>query len=314
MDISVVVPVYNSAPILRKLVEELCGTLRPRALQFEIILVNDFSRDESWQVICALCDQFAEVRGLDLRRNTGQHNATMAGLNHAAGDVVVVMDDDLQHSPADVPRLVDSIRAGNDVCFVNFTNVEHPLWKRLGSSFNDWMAALLLDKPRHVYLSSFKAISRGLRDEIVKYTGPYAYIDGLILMATANIATIEARHNTRFEGRSNYSLGKSIVLWSKMATSFSVLPLRIAGFVGVLMASIGFLIGVMAIFMRLFGNTPIPMGWTSLLVAVVIIGGTQLVALWLIGEYLGRAYVRLNNVPQYSVRDRRNFDRGGSDR
>jgi undecaprenyl-phosphate 4-deoxy-4-formamido-L-arabinose transferase len=232
----------------------------------------------------------------------------MAGLNHASGNVIVIMDDDLQHSPADVPRLYEMILQGYDVCYAQFGHVHHALWKRLGSAFNDRVASILLDKPSGIYLSSFKALSAGLRDEIVKYTGPYAYIDGLVLMTTSNIAVIESDHNERFEGKGNYSLSKSIGLWAKMATSFSILPLRLSGIIGILMAFAGFLIAAVAVFLRLFTDLPIPLGWTSLLVSGIVIGGTQLVALWMIGEYLGRAYVRSNNIPQYSIKDYRNID------
>ena len=312
MNLSVVIPVYNSATILPRLVEELLGVIHPHVGRFEIILVNDSSRDGSWGEISTLCGRFPEVRGLNLRRNTGQHNATMAGLNYACGNVTVIMDDDLQHSPSDVIRLYTKILEGYDVCYTKFEHIHHPLWKRLGSAFNDRVARILLDKPAGVYLSSFKALSAGLREEIIKYTGPYAYIDGLILMTTGSITTLDAEHRARFDGRGNYNLAKSLILWAKMATSFSILPLRLAGIVGALMACIGFLFALVTIFLRFFSNLPIPLGWTSLFVAIIITGGTQLVALGLIGEYLGRTYVMLNNVPQYSVKDFRNFTEGAS--
>ena len=307
MELSVVVPAYNSEKSLPRLVEQLVPVAQSCAGTFEIILVNDCSADGTWDVITALADRHSCVKGLNLRRNAGQHNATMAGLNHATGRVAIIMDDDLQHSPSDVARLYAKISEGYDVCYARFGKVHHPLWKRLGSAFNDRMACMFLNKPSGLYLSSFKAISNGVRQEIVRYTGPFAYVDGLILMTTSSIATIDVVHHPRLEGRGNYNLTKSIMLWAKMATSFSVLPLRLAGVVGGLMAFAGFMAAAVAVWLRLFSSTPIPIGWTSLLVAVMITGGTQLIALWLIGEYLGRAYVCLNNVPQYSVKSAKNL-------
>jgi len=307
MKLSIVIPVYNSARILPLLVDRIRASLESAIDPYEIVFVNDMSIDESWQVIQALGLANPAVKGISLRKNTGQHNAIMAGLNHATGDVVVVMDDDLQHPPEDIPLLYDKIRQGHDVCFGEFAGRHHARWKKLGSAFNDRVAQLLLKKPKDIYLSPFKAFSAEIRAEVIRYTGPFAYLDGLILMTTSRLTTIQVSHHKRHEGRSNYSLRKSLSLWAKMVTSFSVLPLRVVSIVGVFFAALGFSLASVSIMVKMFSSLSVPVGWTSLITVVLIIGGVQLLALGLIGEYLGRAYVRLNNIPQYSVKERVNL-------
>ena len=302
--LSVVIPVFNSARVLPVLVERISAAVAPLVgVSFEIVLVNDASSDDSWKVIQALGRSMPAVKGLSLRRNAGQHNALMAGLNYASGGVVVVMDDDLQHAPEDISLLYSKVIDGYDVCFARFLQLRHAWWKRLGGKFNDFIARILLKKPRDIYLSPFKAFSGSIRGEVIRYTGPFAYLDGLILMNTASMTCVDVRHHDRLEGHSNYTFAKSISLWTKMATSFSVLPLRIAGFVGLGISLCGFCLAALAIVLKIFGRIEIPIGWTSLIVVVLVIGGVQLFALGMIGEYLGRAYVHLNNVPQFSVKE-----------
>lgn len=306
LELSVVIPVFNSADILPTLVPEVVRYAGSCAKRFEVILVNDFSLDSSWNAISSLATHYPQVRGLNLRRNTGQHNAIMAGLNLASGAVIVLMDDDMQHSPSDIPKLFRKISEGHDVCYAKFRRTKHALWKRIGSAFNNWISGVLLGKPNEVRFTSFKSISLEVCREIIKYDGPYAYIDGLILMTTSYITSIDVEHSHRLAGKGNYNFRKSVLLWMKMATSFSIIPLQLAGLVGALLALLGFVFAGFALVLRLTGTVAVPLGWTSLLISMSIIGGFQLIALWLIGEYLGRAYVKLNRVPQYSIREFRN--------
>jgi glycosyltransferase involved in cell wall biosynthesis len=232
--LSIVVPVYRSAPILPVLVETIQREMRAAHLLdvFELLLVNDASPDNCWQVIQDLATQYSFVKGISLRRNFGQHNATMAGLNFASGEFIVIMDDDLQHPPQAVIRMIAALREGYDVCYTSYLNRQHAAWKKMGSRFNDWVATHLLGKPKGLYLSSFKAIRKEVVDEIVKYDGPYAYLDGLILDVTQAITKIDIEHQARQQGKGNYNLRLSLSLWLKMATSFSVVPLRLATYMG----------------------------------------------------------------------------------
>ena len=199
--LTIVVPVYRSASILPKLVEQIDSAMLKEGLadRFELLLVNDASPDNSWSVICLLATTHTFVRGINLRRNAGQHNAIMAGLNYVQGKFVVVMDDDLRHPPEALGDMLRALEHGYDVCYTRYVNRQHTWWKQIGSRFNDYVATLLLDKPKGLYLSSFKAMRREIADEVIKYDGPYAYIDGLILDVTRSITTIDitASHLSR---------------------------------------------------------------------------------------------------------------------
>lgn len=300
--LSIVIPVYRSELILPRLVEQVSEQMREAGLaeNFELILVNDASPDNSWGVIRSLAAAYPFIRGVSLRRNFGQHNAIMAGLNHVRGDLVVLMDDDLQHPPQAIADMVRALNEGYDVCYTRYLNRQHAAWKKLGSRFNDWVATRLLNKPRGLYLSSFKAIRREIADEIIKYDGPYAYVDGLILDTTRSITTIDIEHQARDEGEGNYNLRRSLSLWLKMATSFSVVPLRLATLMGFALAALSALMIIFVIVQKIL-HPELPAGWASLIATVLFIGGMQTMFIGLIGEYLGRAYLKLNRKPQFVV-------------
>lgn len=312
VETSVVVPVYGSEPILPQLVERVHAALGPSGNGFELVLVNDCSPDGSWRVISELCASRTWVKGVALRRNAGQHNALMAGLRLSRGKYVVMMDDDLQHDPADIPRIIEQLRNGHDACYARFRNRQHAYWKRAGSKINDWVAGWLLGKPRDLYLSPFKGIVGEVRDEVVRFRGPHVYLDGLILSATSDIVSIELDHHARPDGQSGYSLRKSISLWLKMATSFSVVPLRVASVMGMMFSALGFLAAVALVVQR-FTINAMPVGWSSLIVSILILGGIQLMALGLIGEYVGRVLLHVNERPQVVVGDTLNIVKGAGD-
>lgn len=300
--LSIVVPVYRSALILPQLVEQIYAEMRKEGLDgnFELLLINDDSPDNSWQVIRSLAATHSFVRGISLRRNFGQHNATMAGLNHANGETVVIMDDDLQHPPHAIGDMLRALADGYDVCYTNYLNRQHAAWKKLGSRFNDWVATHLLGKPEGLYLSSFKAMRREVVREIVKYDGPYAYVDGLILDVTRSITTIDIEHQERHEGEGNYNLRRSLSLWLKMATSFSVLPLRLATYAGFVLAALSLVMIIFVMVQKLL-HPDLAAGWASLIATVLFIGGIQTLCIGVIGEYLGRTYLKLNHKPQFVV-------------
>ena len=301
--LTIVVPIYRSEAIVEVLVEEVRAAMQSMGLEhsFELILVNDGSPDASWSRIVTLADRFLFVRGICLMRNFGQHNAILAGLRASVGNVVVVMDDDLQHSPADIARLLDAIKSGADVCYTAYLNRHHALWKRAGSWFNNLMATWLLRKPYRLYLSSFKAIRREVVDEIIKHDGPFAYIDGLILDVTRSITMIDIDHRQRLLGDTNYTLRKSISLWLIMATGFSVQPMRLASLLGLSLSTLSLLLSGAVIVDKILRPETQP-GWTSIVAAVLFVGGVQLICLGLLGEYLGRAYLKINGKPQYAIR------------
>ncbi|MBS0565939.1 MAG: glycosyltransferase family 2 protein [Proteobacteria bacterium] len=303
VSVSIVVPVYRSEAILPHLVAKVQEAMAGSGLGYELILVNDVSPDGSWEVIKRLAAEHNFVRGVCLSKNVGQHNATMAGLGQVRGGVVIVMDDDLQHPPQAILKLVDSIKSGHDVCYTRYAHRQHAAWKKLGSWFNDRVATLLLNKPAGLYLSSFKAMHRRVVDEVVKYDGPYAYVDGLILDVTRNIDVLTIEHQARFAGEGNYNLRRSLSLWLKMATSFSVVPLRIATVLGLSITALSLIIGV-AIILRKLSHPDLASGWVSLIVSILFVGGMQTFCLGLLGEYLGRAYLKINKKPQFVIREK----------
>lgn len=301
--LSIVIPVYNGARTIGPLVERLFEHLAAR-YELEVVLVNDCSpADDSADVCRALAVRRAPaVRFVNLAKNFGEHNAVMAGLNHCTGDCAVIMDDDFQNPPGEVAKLVDKLRAGYDVVFASYAKKEHHWFRNLGSRFNNAVASVMLKKPKDLYLSSFKAIDRFTIDQVIRYRGPFPYLDGLILRVTSNWATEPVAHDPRAEGRSGYTLRKLVRLWLNMFTNFSILPLRIASLCGFVFAIVGFGCALEVVIERL-RNPELPIGWASTLSVLLVVGGVQLFALGMIGEYLGRIFLQDNGSPQFVVRE-----------
>lgn len=302
MQLSVVVPVYRSAQCLPELVRRVEEELARHFDSYELILVNDNSPDACWDVIQQLISEYDFVVGVNLRKNSGQDNAIMAGLRISTGEVVVIMDDDLQHDPADIPALYRHTGSGFDVVYAKFIQKQQALWKRLGSRLNDRLAVFVLGKPSNIYMSPYKAVRREVIDEIVKYTGPYPYVDGLIFTVTSNITEIAVRHHGRFAGESNYNILRSCKVWLKLATGFSAIPLRIAAMLGAGMSVLAFALGAYLILQALVGGHG-PEGWASVIVSILFIGGVQLICIGMVGEYIGRIFITQNMRPQFVVKE-----------
>jgi len=268
---------------------------------YELILVNDGSLDESWEVIVQLTREHDFVTGVNLRKNVGQDNAIMAGLNVASGEVIVIMDDDLQHDPWDISALHHRLQEGFDVVYARFERKRQALWKNVGSWFNDRVAVVVLGKPKDIYMSAYKAIRREVVDEIIKYGGPYPYVDGLIFSVTSNITEVPATHHRRFAGEGNYNLLKSIGVWLKLATGFSVIPLRMVTFLGGIISLFSFLLAFYFLLEALLLKRE-PSGWPSMIVAVLFIGGVQLIGIGAVGEYIGRIFMTQNHRPQFTIK------------
>ena len=301
--LSVVIPVYGSEHVLPELVVQIhnvVSNLEGVFENYEIIFVCDQSPDNSWQVIQSLSVEYSQVHGILLRMNAGQHNALMAGFAQAKGEIIITMDDDLQHSPSDIPKLFIEIKQGHDVAYARFKKRKHASWKIFGSRMNDLVAGYLLQKPKGLYLSPFRAMNAAIRDEILRYCGPYVYVDGLILTVTRNIAVVDVDHHDRYAGDSGYSVRKSVSLWLKMATSFSIVPLRLTSLFGMFFSGLGFLLAILLIIQKFTINV-MPVGWSSLIVTILVIGGVQLLALGMLGEYLGRVLLTINSRPQYVI-------------
>jgi undecaprenyl-phosphate 4-deoxy-4-formamido-L-arabinose transferase len=305
LDLSIVVPVYRSETCLEALVAVIDRELQPLGLRYEVILVNDGSPDGSWGVIEALCQANPRVIGVDLRRNFGQDNAIMTGLRLVRGEAVVIMDDDLQHHPGDIPTLVAAIHEGADVVYADFRQRHHALWKRLGSWLNGKLAEWVIDKPKGIYLSPFKAIRREVVELICQYQGPEPYVDGLLFQVTARISQVVVDHHPRFAGESSYTFLKSLKVWFRLATAFSIQPLRLVTWSGFFFAFLGGLLSLYFVIYRLSRPEEFEAavaGWASLMVSDLVTTGLRMIFLGILGEYAGRTYLTVAKKPQTAVR------------
>jgi len=300
--LSIVIPVYNSVNTIGDLVEKLISILTLNNLQ--IILVNDGSRDNSHRVCFELTSKYPErITYISLSRNFGEHNAVMAGLNYVKGDYVVIMDDDFQNPPEEVLNLLNEARTGqHDIVYTYYERKQDSWLRNLGSKFNDWVANFMLQKPRGLYLSSFKCFSKLIVQEIIKYKGPYPYIDGLALRCTTNIGKIKVRHDKRKKGSSSYTIKKLIRLWLNMFVNFSIVPLRISFFLGLIFSCLGLILSIFIVIDKLL-NPEIPLGWPSLIITVMVFSGVQLLILGLLGEYIGHLLLSNNRKPQFVIRN-----------
>lgn len=299
--LSIVIPVYNSENTIGNLVDLLIRELNEE-YRLEIILVNDSSKDGSEKVCIGLfCRYKGIVKFYSLAKNVGEHNAVMAGLNHVTGDFTVIMDDDFQNPVSEVKKLVDYAKDNEyDVVYTYYDKKQHSLGRNLGSMFNDKVANIMLNKPKDLYLSSFKLMNKFLVKEIIKYDLPFPYIDGLILRTTSNIGKIKVSHSKRNEGKSGYTLAKLLSLWLNMFTNFSIIPLRMAIFLGFGFALIGFILGAQTVVEKI-SNPDLPVGFSALAVSIFIFAGVQLISLGLIGEYVGRIFLSQNKRPQFTI-------------
>lgn len=305
-DLSIVVPVYRSQDCLPALVRAIAEALVPAGRAYEVILVNDCSPDDSWKVIRALCHEHANIIGIDLRRNFGQDNAILTGLRLARGKFIAVMDDDLQHHPRDLPLLLNKSEEGFDVVYADFRVKRQKAWKNLGSWFNGKVAEWVIKKPKDIYLSPYKIIHKEVADLICKYDGPNPYVDGLLFQVTSRITQVPVEHHTRFAGHSTYTFWGSVRVWTRMAFSFSVQPLRLVTWFGFAFAFLGLVLALVVIAYRLFfpeDFPPVAVGWASLMVALLLVGGIQMVFFGILGEYAGQTYLRVNNKPQAAIRE-----------
>lgn len=298
--LSIVVPMYNSAASIGRLVEALAAL--PVEGGHELILVNDGGPDHTLEV----CERILAAPPLPitlvkLARNFGEHNAVMAGLHHVSGDYVITMDDDLQNPPSEVLKLLRHAREhGHEVVYSYYDEKQHEAWRNFGSWLTNSVADLLLDKPRGLYLSSFRCMSAFVAREICRYDGPFAYVDGLILQVTQNIGRVLVAHDARGEGHSGYTLRRLVRLWLNMFMNFSVMPLRAATVFGFAMAGAGFLWTLGVVVEHYMARTPL--GWGSLMAALLTFSGAQLIMLGVVGEYLGRLFLTANKRPQFVVR------------
>lgn len=300
--LSIVVPLYNSAVTLPRLLEELAALSIPGG--HEIVLVNDGSRDATEAVARQLLDLCpVPVTLLSHSRNFGEHNAILTGLRASRGYFVVTMDDDLQNPPSEVLKLLHTAQTEKrDIVYSAYEEKKHPGWRNLGSRLTNLLADWSIDKPRGLYLSSFRCLSRFVADEVAKSSNPTPYIDGLIFQVTQNVGVVTVRHDPRSAGESGYTLRRLVRLWLSMLINASVMPLRVATLIGIVSSAVGF-VAFIAVLINHFVRRE-PLGWGSLMSALLVFSGTQLLLLGVVGEYVGRTHLYVSEKPQSVVRSR----------
>jgi undecaprenyl-phosphate 4-deoxy-4-formamido-L-arabinose transferase len=301
ISLSVVVPVYNSAESLAKLIERLTPVLQQQDIPYEIILVNDGSRDTSWAVVRALAERDPHVRGLTLMRNSGQHNALLCGIRAARHDVIVTIDDDLQNPPEEIPKLLAKVAEGYDVVYGAPQKMQHGLLRNLASQFTKLALQGSMGVDIATRVSAFRAFRRALARAFADYNSSYVSIDVLLTWATSAFSYVLVQHDARTLGTSNYTVAKLIRHALNMITGFSVLPLQIASILGFLFMGFGFIVAIYVIGRYLIEGGSVP-GFPFLASIIAIFSGVQLFSLGIMGEYLARMHVRLMNRPSYVLR------------
>lgn len=299
--ISIVTPCYYCEKTIKSVVDDVVKNIAPLGEDYEIVLVNDGSLDNSWEVLKEIAEENSHVKIIDLGKNYGQASAIMCGYNNCKGDVIVTLDDDGQNDPKEVPKMLEKLQEGYDAVFADYIKKKDTWFKKWGHDFNNFMAKIMLNKPKNLELNHFFVMNRYVCDEIIKYKGPYPYVWGLILRCTDGLANVKVEHKDREVGNSTYTLKKLISLWINGFTSFSIVPLRISSFLGILFAALGLVYGIFLFIWFLNGKVDVK-GWMSTTSVILILGGVQLVMIGMLGEYVGRIFLTDNKEPQYTVR------------
>lgn len=308
VDISFIIPCYGSEDTLCGVCDEIRQKMSERSeKKYEIITVNDCSPDNVWNVMLEMSEERPEVKCINLAKNGGKHAAVMAGLNWASGEYIVLLDDDGQCPLDRLWDLLEPLKNDWDIAIAKYKEKKESRFKRFGSMLNNIMSIHMINKPKDLQLSNFLAFKRFVADEVIKYTSAFPYIDGLLLRTSSKICNVPMEQRERAAGVGNYTLKKSLALFLNGFTAFSVKPLRVADIIGAVSAAGGFLYAL-AIIIRKLVTPEIAVGYSSLMAVILIIGGIIMLLLGLIGEYVGRIYICLNNSPQYVIREKINID------
>ena len=301
--LSFVIPCYRSANTIGAVVQELTQTVEGRSdeYDYEIVLVNDGSPDNTAEVIRGLCKVYPAIVFVDLSRNFGQHSALMAGFNHVRGDVVICLDDDGQTPANECFKLIDKVAEGYDLVFAEYPRRRQSWFRNLGSRFNTACNHFFYNQPKELTANSYYACQRFVVDAALQYPNPFPYITGLLFQCVSRCCNVPINHRARMEGESGYNLKKLISLWVNGVTAFSIKPLRLASYVGWLTALAGFLFALVTIIRKLF-NPAMQAGWASTISIMLLLGGVIITLMGIIGEYIGRIYLSINRYPQFVVR------------
>lgn len=309
--LSFVIPCYRSEKTIDKVMDEIIKVVGERPeYDYEIITVNDCSPDNVYSVLVKRAEQNPNIKVINFAKNMGKHAAVLAGYSVAKGDYIVNLDDDYQCPTYELWKLLDPVAANEcDCATAKYYRKKESLFKRMGSKVNHWMSTVLLEKPKHLAFENFSVMKAFVAKEIINYKNPYPYLEGLIFRTTNKVKAIEMDERERFDdGASGFTFRKSLSLLSNGLTAFSVKPLRIASFIGVIFSIFGFAYGAFTVINKLV-NPNIQVGYSSMLAVILFSSGLMMLMLGIIGEYLGRIYICINNSPQYVIRDTINIDK-----
>lgn len=293
---------FNSESILTKTVEQTLGACDSDGLQCEILLINDGSSDRSWQIAKELAENYSNVTAINLLKNYGQHTAILCGINHAKGDFLITMDDDLQNPPSEIIKLCNKINEGYDLVFAKFNSKKHNLYRRLGSSLVTFLNRKIFSCPHNITLTNFRIFSKDVAHRVSAYNAVYPYIPGHLLLSAANIANVATEHHAREIGDSNYSLIRILALLSRLLFNYSSYPLKFLTIVGLIIAFLSFCVGCYYIFHAIFVGSSVP-GWTTLTVLLSFLNGLIIFMLGVLGEYVARIVNQVAHTASYHVKE-----------
>jgi undecaprenyl-phosphate 4-deoxy-4-formamido-L-arabinose transferase len=306
--ISVVIPCYRSENTIEVVVDRCIHTMeKDGRFDYEIVCINDYSPDGTILTLRKMACSNPKIKVVNLARNFGQHGALMAGFHYVTGDVIVCLDDDGENPPEQMFRLIDKLDEGYDWATARYTKDKRSLIRTIGTQISFEMSTRLVGKPKEIEINSYSAFRRFIADEIIKYENPYPFVHGLMLRVTRNIANVDMPREERMEGKSGYTFRKLFSLWMNGFTAFSEKPLRLASYVGIFASFLGFVFSVYVIVKKIL-HPEIPAGYSSVMAVMLILFGIVMLFLGLLGEYIGRIYICLNNAPQFVVRDTMNLD------
>jgi len=304
MKISIVIPVYNSQNIVSETVEAILKEVKKNQLNIEIILVNDGSPDNSWFIIKQLAQKYKEVKSINLIKNFGQHNAVLCGFEHATGDYIITMDDDLQNPPSEIIHLVEKIQKNKelDLVFGKFREKKHANYRKFGSRLIGYLNEKVFNKPKHITLTNFRIIKKDVIKRVLGHNTAYPYIPGLLLMYATKMENVMVEHHERFDGKSNYTFKKIFSLMSNLLINYSSYPLKVLSTIGLIVSGLSFFVGLFFLISGIVGGVKVA-GWTTLVVLVSFLGGFIIILLGLIGEYLSRILDQISNQKSYYIKE-----------
>lgn len=307
--LSFIIPCYGSEKTVEQVIDEIDKKLQEKKIyDYEVIAVNDYSPDNVWKVLNKIAQKNQKVRLINLAKNMNRPGALMAGMSKCTGDYVILMDDDGQCPMEKLWDLIKPLEDGHDVSIAKYPTYKQSKFKSFGTIVNRKMTEIIMEKPKDLNFTNFSAMKRYIVEEIIKYKNPYPYMTGLLLRTTSDIVNVEMEERERITGNTNFTFKKMLNLWINGFTAFSIKPLRISTVIGLITAALGFIYGLYIIIHKLFLHSVVLQGYSSMMAVLLFIGGIIMMMLGMIGEYIGRIYISINNSPQYVIKETVNIN------